>query len=192
MKRRGLRLALISAQFCRAQTELPSNVGKQHSEVLRLGDLKILLRPCRCCLKRVWWTGATSYSVNPRLRVASKKRQRRSIASRASHSFPIAAADRQVRPTSFQCAARGLDAARATRRGRCRDRWSILKERTAAGVTPSRERISEARSAGLGTAACQHHWRVRRRRFCRGCPTRRSAPVSATPTTQHLLWLHRR
>ena len=29
-------------------------------------------------------------------------------------------------------------------------------------MTPSRQRISEARSAGLGTAACQHHWRVRR------------------------------
>ena len=39
----------------------------------------------------------------------------------------------------------------------------LLRERTAAGVTPSRQRILEARSAGLGTAARQHHWRVRRR-----------------------------
>jgi len=65
-----------------------------------------------------------------------------------------------VGPTSFQCAARGQRDARATRRARCRDWWSTLRERTAAGVTPSRQRISEARSAGLGTAACQHHWRV--------------------------------
>jgi len=67
---------------------------------------------------------------------------------------------RSARLTSFQCAARGQRAARATRRDRCRDRRCILKERPAAGVTPSRQRIPEARSAGLGTAACLHHWRV--------------------------------
>jgi len=66
-----------------------------------------------------------------------------------------------VAPTSFQCAARGLPAARATRRARCRDRGCILKERSAAGVTPSRQRCERRASAGLGTAACQHHWRVR-------------------------------
>jgi len=39
--------------------------------------------------------------------------------------------------TSFQCAARGQRAARASRRASCRDRRSILKERTATGVTPA-------------------------------------------------------
>jgi hypothetical protein len=39
---------------------------------------------------------------------------------------------------------------RATRRARCRDRWSIRKERVAAGVTPSRQRIHEARKRRVG------------------------------------------
>jgi hypothetical protein len=67
-----------------------------------------------------------------------------------------------IRLTSFQCAARGPHAAPATRRTRCRDRWGLLKERVAAGVTPLRQRCERRGSAGLGTAACQHHWRVRR------------------------------
>jgi hypothetical protein len=90
-----------------------------------------------------------------------------------------------VAPTSFQCAARGPHAAQATRRARCRDQRSVLKERVAAGVTPSRQRCERRGSAGLGTAACQHHWRVGRL-WRKGTRDRDASVLTAngpTPTT---------